>query len=325
MMASTSTIEGRLLQSPRLWSNTGLASESVAPERPRLHNPDAYRGTLMRNVRLATAVLGGVIMCTLGSGRAPADDLARDASDRVQVQAPDESLDRWRFAVTPRLQALYFVPHLGEFGYTSVMPSAGLSVVLQKPTSPLSFSATYFFGEADVTYVDRQITFSRLNYTAIRSDAAGYIEYTPDESNITFLAGLRYVYMPFRERAQAPVVFTSNYDVSIATAEVGFRIAGRMSAGSPHAFSAQITAGLGYGAYSERTTGLAPLDINNLALTGEIAFGYTYLMTDHLSFGARVRGFLYEIQGNQPGRPANQFGEHAGGAFGPEVNFTYRF
>ena len=72
------------------------------------------------------------------------------------------------------------------------------------------------------------------------------------------------------------------------------------------------------GNYDERTTGLAPLSINNLATTAEFAFGYTYLWTDHLSMGARVRGFLYGIRGDQPGRPPNQFGEHAGGAFGPQ-------
>jgi hypothetical protein len=269
--------------------------------------------------------LVGVLVCTLGSWIARADDLTRDIPDGEQVQAPPEGTsDSWRFAMTPRLQALYFVPHVGEFGNTSVMPSGGLSVVLQKPTSQFSFSATYFFGEAETTYVDRQITFSRLNYTAIRSDAVGYVEYTPNESNVTFLAGLRYVFMPFHERGQAPVVFASDYDVTMATTELGFRIAGRASPGSPHAFSAQITGGLGYGAYDEHTTGLAPLSIDNLAMTGELAFGYTYLMTDQLSLGARIRGFLYSII-DQAGRPPNQFGERSGGAFGPEFNLTYRF
>ena len=131
--------------------------------------------------------------------------------------------------------------------------------------------------------------------------------------------------MPFHERGQAPIVFASDYHVMMATTEVGFRIGGRMSPDSPHAFSAQMTAGIGYGTYNEHTTGLAPLSINNLAMTGEIAFGYTYLMTDQLSLGVRARGFLYAIQGDQAGRPLNQFGEHAGGAFGPEFNFTYRF
>jgi hypothetical protein len=283
-------------------------------------------GTVMRRVCLATGVLRGVLMCALGCGIARADDLARDVPDSWQAHAPqEESSDRWSFAITPRLQALYFIPHLGELGNTNVMPSVGLSVVLQKPTSPFSFNATYFFGEANTTYIDHQITFSKLNYTATRSDAAGYIEYTPNESNITFLAGLRYVYMPFHERGQAPVVFASNYDVNIGTTEVGFRIGGRMSAGSPHAFTAQMTAGVGYGAYNEHTTGLAPLSINNWATTGEIAFGYTYLMTDQLSLGVRARGFLYRIQGDQNGRPPNQFGEHSGAAFGPEFNLTYRF
>jgi len=194
----------------------------------------------MRRARLGDAV-SGVLVCALGSGIACAEDQAREVPN-WQAQVPlEDASDTWRFAITPRLQALYFIPHLGEFGYTSVMPSVGLSIVLQNPTSPLSFSATYFFGEANTTYVDRQITFSRLNYTASRSDATGYVEYTPNESNVTLLAGLRYVYMTFHERGQVPVVFASDYDVMMATTEIGFRIAGRMSSGSPHAFSAQMT------------------------------------------------------------------------------------
>src|SRR5262245_42628804 len=106
----------------------------------------------MCRVRLATAGLG-VFMCALGSIIARSDDLARDIPGASQVNAVQEEVsDRWRFAITPRLQALYFVPHLGNFGYTNVMPSAGLSVVLQNPSSPFSVSATYFFGEADTTY-----------------------------------------------------------------------------------------------------------------------------------------------------------------------------
>ena len=58
------------------------------------------------------------------------------------------------------------------------------------------------------------------------------------------------------------------------TAALG-SVFGRMSPGSPHAFSAQMTAGVGYGVYNEHTTGLAPLSMNNWATTGEIAFGYT--------------------------------------------------
>ena len=281
----------------------------------------------MRRAHLTTAASRAVFICALGCGIARADDPASSVPDNWQARAPqEESLDHWGIVITPRLQALYFIPHLGELGNTNIMPSVGLSVVLQKPTSPFSFSATYFYGEANTTYVDRQITFSKLNYTAVRSDAVGYIEYTPDESNITFLAGLRYVYMPFHERGQTPVVFASNYDVMIGTTELGFRIGGRMEfPGSPHAFSAQMTAGIGYGIYNEHTTGLAPLSLNNWATTGEIAFGYTYLMTDQLSLGVRARGFLYRIQGDQNGRPSNQFGEHSGAAFGPELNLTYRF
>lgn len=273
---------------------------------------------------LGVAMVGAAVV---GWGAAPAwaDDLARDDADGWQVKAADAPSDSWRLAVTPRFQALYFIPHLGQFGYTDVMPSFGVSLALQKPTSPLSFSATYFFGQANTTYFDRQITFTQMNYSATRSDLVGYLEYSPNESNVTFLAGARYVFMPFRERAVLPVAFGSNYDVTMVTTEIGIRLAGRISPGSNHAFSAQLTAGVGMGSYDERTTGLAPLSINNLATTAEFAFGYTYLWTDHLSMGARVRGFLYGIRGDQPGRPPNQFGEHAGGAFGPEVNLTYRF
>ena len=84
------------------------------------------------------------------------------------------------------------------------MPSFGVSLALQKPTSPLSFSATYFFGQANTTYVDRQITFSQMNYSANTVGFGRILGRPPTESNVTFLAGARLRFYAFSGAGRSP-------------------------------------------------------------------------------------------------------------------------
>jgi hypothetical protein len=284
----------------------------------------------MRRLLLVGVAMLGVLAIGMDAATVRADDLARDDADGGQVKAAaDGPSDNWRLAVTPRFQALYFIPHLGQLGtqFANVMPSYGVSWALQKPGSSFSFSGAYFYGQAHISYIDRQITGSEMDYSATRSDLLGYVEYMPNQSNVTFLAGLRYVHMPFYEKSlpSYPFTFVSKYELTMTTFEVGVRIAARTGLDSKHALSAQATVGVGLGNYEEHTTGLTPIAISgNLAETAEFALGYTYLWTESFSLGARVRAFLFKIDA-EGGRPPNMFGERVGAAFGPEINATYRF
>ena len=215
-----------------------------------------------------------------------------------------------------------YTPHLsaGSFG---VMPTFGLTVTAQSPDPRFAITVNGFGGAGNLNYTDHQIINSAVAYHMRREDGSIQLEYTPHESNVTFVGGVRYVDLQIRERGTV-VTFASNYEDKMTVAEIGARIAGRVTPGSHHILSAQALVGFGYGTYNENTTGLTPLSKNGFALTGEFSLGYNYLISDRATFGLRGRAFIFQT-GGSGARAPNQFGERSGAALGPELNLSYRF
>lgn len=250
------------------------------------------------------------------------------AARAEEAQASSDEVEEggWGVSVAARAQALYFTPHVvGGLSDFLTLPNYGGTVFVRTPDPRFVFSGHFFRGETDTTYRNLQSIGppQTLNYHVDRTDAYGYLEYTPTESNISFLVGLRSLRLNFEEKARAPTVFTSNYEVDAVVVEVGARIAGKISRDSRHSLTAQIVGGYGRGSYSERTTGLTPLSEDYPVTSIEFAGGYTYRATDKMDIGLRLRGFTFATYGED--RTGNQFGERSGGGYGPELNATVHF
>lgn len=233
--------------------------------------------------------------------------------------ASAEEGDGWSVTVTPRVQATLFVPHQGESYET--MTSYGGTAMFEAPDSRFAVVGEYFTGEASTTYQRTNM----FDYDVSRQDGSVRLEYTPDQSTVTFIGGVRSVKMEFEEDALAPVDIHSDYDISILGAELGVRIVGRISPESPHLLSAQITGYVGQGEYNEITTGADVANINTsetaLATGIEFAGGYTMFATNSVAIGARVRGFVYQLYIDDIPR----FGEFVGYGWGPELNVSLHF
>lgn len=230
-----------------------------------------------------------------------------------------EEGDGWSVTVTPRVQATLFVPHQGESYET--MTSYGGTAMFAAPDSRFAIVGEYFTGEASTRYQRTNV----YDYEATRQDGSLRLEYTPEQSTVTFIGGIRSIKMDFEENAVAPVDVHSEYDVSILGGELGVRIVGRINPESRHLLSAQITGYVGQGEYNEITTGADVTNINTsetaLATGVEFAGGYTMFASNSLAIGARVRGFVYQLYIDDIPR----FGEFVGYGWGPELNASIRF
>lgn len=225
----------------------------------------------------------------------------------------------WSVTLTPRVQATLFAPHQGQSYET--MTSYGGTAMFEAPDSRFAIVGEYFLGEASTTYRRTYM----FDYDVSRQDGSVHLEYTPDQSTVTFIGGVRSVKMEFEEDALAPVDIHSDYDVSILGAELGVRIVGRISPESRHLLSAQITGYVGQGEYNEITTGADHANINAsetaLATGIEFAGGYTMFATNSVAIGARVRGFVYQLYIDDIPR----LGEFVGYGWGPELNVSLNF
>lgn len=245
------------------------------------------------------------------------------ATTNAYAQESDE--DRWHVSLTPRFQILNYTPHVsGGLSEMSSMPTYGGTFAVTFPDERFTVTANYFYGEDEHNYINRQNIgpATTLQYEVTRSDAYGYLEYTPTDSNVTLMVGARVFDMDFHEE-NSGVTFISDYNISAWTVEVGGRISGQIWPDSRHSLYAQATGGVGVASYDETTTSVTPISEDYTVTTIEGAVGYNYRATDNLYLGARARLLHFGTWGEE--RPANQFGERSGAGFGYEFNVTFRF
>ncbi|HLZ84261.1 MAG TPA: hypothetical protein VKQ54_11900 [Caulobacteraceae bacterium] len=240
----------------------------------------------------------------------------------AEVQPVQEGADRWHVIVSPRYEESIFIPHLTASSY-GAMNVGGATVFLVAPDPRFAVSGNVMIGNGDVHYIDAQRTGSLLAYNIQRYDGSVEVVYTPRESSIRFIGGVRYVYLKFHEQNQQ-IAFDSHYDNKLLVAEFGALLLAKLTPESRHEFSAQALAGVGYGSYGENTTGTGMVSTSGLGLTGEFSLGYSYRVSSRLGLGVRGRLFLFVTQ-PYGGRLKNQFGERAGLAVGPELKLDYAF
>ncbi len=291
----------------------------------------------MRALRifLASAALCGVATPAFAQATGGEDEAAAieetplaadpEADAVVEEEEEEEAPSKWRVTVTPRLQYLLFLPDADADGLEGLV-SAGASVALRSPDGRLGITATYLFGRGSGTYGfhtgPRSGSFA---YRGNRREFALLGELNPEETNVTLIGG----YHRFTARARESLLNggadheTNDFHFAIDAAELGLRLASRLTAQSRHAVSAQFSAGVGLGHFRANEDSLIGgvartrlRDENAIGYLGDIALGYNYFLTDRLTVGARGRGYLFYVEAT---------GSYPIFAVTPELNFSFRF
>jgi hypothetical protein len=262
------------------------------------------------------------------AGQAPAEPAT--VEETPATAAPDalpagEAPARWRVTVTPRIQYLLFLPDQDADGLEGLV-SAGASIAARSPDGRIGITATYLFGRGSGTYHFHTGPRSgSFEYRGNRREMALLGEFTPAETNVTLIGG----YHRFTAKAREALLNggadheANDYHFAIDAAELGLRLASRLTAQSRHAVSAQFSAGVGLGHYRANEDSLIGgvartrvRDQDAVGYIGDIALGYNYFLTDRLTVGARGRGYLFYVQA---------IGSYPIFAVTPELNFSFRF
>lgn len=230
----------------------------------------------------------------------------------------------WSITVTPRYQQVFFEPS-GADG-VETMSTYGATVAVREPSQRWGLTGTFLTGKKKNGSYDFKDTGSTYDYRLKRTEYQAAIEYTPSDTGVTLLGGYHHFKVKQNESLADPLPGNSeinSYNYSINAAEIGLRLASRLGANSRHAVTAQFLFGVGEGRYKvnerEVFSGFTNSNVGNDKGTGylaDIALGYSWFLTNHVSLGARARGYVFYVD--------------AGGsdpifAIIPEANLSFRF
>lgn len=264
-------------------------------------------------MKIRNILIGGVFACSSLIGGAA---FAQDSGDAA----------KWSITLTPRYQKLFFLIDTEADGLET-MDTFGGSVAVRDPSGRFGFMATHLRGKANGVYTYDDNTFQGdYAYRAKRREYALQFDYTPNEANVSFIAGYHRFTASSRENLLTALPGNSeanDYHNSINAAEIGLRLSSRLGANSRQSVSAQFTGGIGRGRYraNERevfsgTTTNTVTNEKGTGYIGDIALGYNIFVTDAISVGARGRGYVFYV--DTPGSDPLF-------ALTPELNFSIRF
>lgn len=248
----------------------------------------------------------------LNAARCAAVAVALCASGMAVAQdEPDAAAaaERWSVTITPRYQHVIF--KLEDAEGIQNMSTYGGTVSVREPSQRFGFSATYLTGtkkNARYTLDDEEFGGtgdSLYDYDIKRRELQLHFEYTPRDTGVTLLAGYHRLSVSSDETLANPDPGESeanSFRNRINAAEVGLRLASRLSANSAHSVSAQLLLGVGNGRYRSNESftsgGVTDATVRTEKGTGylgDIAFGYNVFLTRFLSVGVRARAYAFYI------------------------------
>ncbi len=246
------------------------------------------------------------------------------ATALVATNAHGQEAQNWSITVTPRYQQVFFEPS-GADGVEN-MSTYGATVAVREPSQRWGLTGTFLTGKKKNGNYEYDNSNSTYDYSLKRTEYQAAIEYTPSDTGVTLLGGYHHFKVKQNESLANPLPGNSennSYNYSINAAEIGLRLASRLGANSRHAVTAQFLFGVGEGRYKvderEIFSGFTNTNMGNDKGTGyfaDIALGYSWFMTDHISLGARARGYVFYVDA---GASDPIF------ALAPEANLSFRF